>query len=457
MTARAGGRPRVRRRQRLGWTVTTLLALLLVSPGLEARQAQETETPAGEVAPRLDPSKTWAVVAGVLEWADPGFSSFSKRNRKDRELYETLAHAGVPEAQRVLLLDGEATADAITRALERAIARAGPEDTLLFYFAGHGIQGQEGRIIFASSDARQGDRASGLHLDALPGLFIERFKGRRVILTADCCYSGGLARVAEALSKAGIPSASLTSAEASNISTGNWTFTQALIDGLAGRPLCDRDGDGVVTLGEVAAEVREVMKHREAQRAGWATFGVEPGLVMSRRRSQERALIRAAHEGDPAWVVVSHEGHQRPARVLGRKGPETLVVEIYDYSESVRLTIPAATADVLEFPTFPVGALLNVSWEGQVYPARVLAVDDGFHRITYPGWSSAWDEWVAANRIVGLHASGDEARRLVKVEWRGRWWDAAVTDERGGLICITYIGYDPSWDECVPPTRVRDP
>jgi len=40
--------------------------------------------------------------------------------------------------------------------------------------------------------------------------------------------------VAEALSKRGVESASLTSAEASNISTGNWTFTQTVLDALAG-------------------------------------------------------------------------------------------------------------------------------------------------------------------------------------------------------------------------------
>src|SRR5690606_25579175 len=138
--------------------------------------------------------------------------------RKDQELFDRLAALGVPAAQRTLLLDEAASASAIEAALTQAVARAPAGSTLLFYYAGHGLKDDEGRIVFASSEIRVGqlDR-TGLHLARLPKL-LSGFKGRRVILLADCCYSGGLIAVAAELSRRGLQALALTSAEAANLS-----------------------------------------------------------------------------------------------------------------------------------------------------------------------------------------------------------------------------------------------
>jgi hypothetical protein len=47
------------------------------------------------------------------------------------------------------------------------------------------------------------------------------------------------------------------------------------------------------------------------------------------------------------------------------------------------------------------------------------------------------------------------ARAAVEVEWHGTWYAAQVLRVSGGSSLIHYTGYDSSWDEWVPPDRIR--
>ncbi|MEB3067532.1 caspase family protein, partial [Parvimonas micra] len=52
--------------------------------------------------------------------------------------------------EQSLLVDQKASADAIVDALRQAVAKANPADTLMFYFAGHGVQVPEGYFLTTS-------------------------------------------------------------------------------------------------------------------------------------------------------------------------------------------------------------------------------------------------------------------------------------------------------------------
>lgn len=409
-------------------------------------------------AESLDPKTTWAVVAGVLEWRDPGLGSFPKEHRKDRELFEQLGEIGVPASQRILLLDDEATAGAVNRAVEKLVAQAGEGSTLIFYFAGHGVRDDDGRIVFTTSDTNltQLDR-TGLDLGELRRR-LAPFRGKRLVLLADCCHSGGLGKVAEALASAARETVALTSAEASNVSTGNWTFTQTLIDGLGGRALFDLDADGALSFGELQSEVGEAMSHRERQRYGFVSFGVAPDLVLAKARPAAQAPAAGKNEalGPRSWVKTKDE---EVGRVVGldRAGAGgRALVEFFDYSDQRQVWLPLAALEKDELETWPAGSELRVTWSGRAWDAKVRRVDAGFMLITYPGFDASWDEWIAADRVVGPRrqkapAAGDR----VRVEWQGRWYDAQVKSAQDGQWCITYTGFDASWDECVPETRIR--
>ncbi len=420
--------------------MSAVLAALLLAPLGVARAAE----------PLFDPRDTVAVVAGVLEWENRGFESFLKERRKDAELDALLATLGVEK--RTLLLDGRATKRAILDALRAAIAASGPETTLLFYYAGHGVRRADGGIAFAGHEMDPWKLETGLRLSELPPLFADGgkrlFRGRRVILLADCCHSGGLADAARALSAAGIDAVALTSADASNVSTGNWTFTQTVLDALRGRPTCDRDRDGAVTLAELAEEAREAMKHREDQRYGYANHGVPADAVVA------VSGMAAPPAPEPRWALAPRAGRDVPVRVLAVEKDRARVA-FYDYSDESLAWVERAALKPPRVAAHPVGARLSVDWDGQLYAAVVQKTEDGFHLVTYPGWGHEWDEWVGATRIAGTLAPGEQASRPLKVEWQGTWWDAALKGREGERYCVRYLGYDASWDECVPASRAR--
>ncbi|TNF26965.1 MAG: hypothetical protein EP329_20250 [Deltaproteobacteria bacterium] len=441
---------------------------LLLSLGGVARAA--------EAAPTLDPAHTWTVIAGVLKWDLPELPSFSPHHRRDVALDALLAARGVPDAQRTLLLDEAATAKAVKAALKRAAAAARPGDTLIFYFDGHGILHEGREVIFATSDIQKRVR-SGLHLTDLPPLFAG-FRGARVILLADCCHSGGLQQVARALVAKGIDAVALTSATQSKVSTGNWTFTQALIDCLGGSALCDADADGRVTLDEVRGEASDTMLHREQQKIGWLDAKRLGGLVVATTRHDDPALEPGqARRGE--WVVVGYRGRPRAARVL-RERDGRLLVSVYDYADEVRLEVDATSVKALDLAQgWKVGDELDVAYEGSAYLARVEQVDGWLCYITYPGYGAEWNEWVGPDRIVRRHVPGSPVKYAlgdggaaptsapapihatsptsgeVLIEWHGRWYPGVITGEKGGKRCVHYDGYDASWDECVTPDRLR--
>jgi hypothetical protein len=47
------------------------------------------------------------------------------------------------------------------------------------------------------------------------------------------------------------------------------------------------------------------------------------------------------------------------------------------------------------------------------------------------------------------------AKAAVEVEWHGTWWPAEVLRVSGGSTLIHYTGWASSWDEWVPPGRIR--
>ena len=225
--------------------------------------------PAAGFPESLEPEKTYAVITGVLSWEDAAsLESYPVENRKDAELHKTLLDAGVPADHMILLLDKQATRANILKAIEETGKKAGKGSLFIFYYAGHGLnEPGEGRF-FANYDINTSSAAlTGLSENDLFSAF-ENLRGKKLLLTADCCYSGFLGELAEKLGKKGVFAASATSASKSNTSTGNWTFSQTLLSALRGEPLADRNGDGLITLAELAQENSDAMRYAEKQMSG---------------------------------------------------------------------------------------------------------------------------------------------------------------------------------------------
>jgi len=383
-----------------------------------------TAAPDNSPGPAWDPATTWSVTAGVLSWKDKDLDSFSTYGRKDKLLDKTLGARGVPEAQRALLIDRAATADAVLRAIADQVARAPSGSTFIFYFTGHGVRDARGDLVLTTSDTDTARlEATGLHAKALVPLFALRGATDRVILWSDACTSGDLGAVAWSLGALGVPTVALTSAASQSESTGNWTFSQTLIDALRGRALFDTDADGRLTLGELVAEARAAMRHREGQPIGFTAVGVPPGLVLASAAPwpNELGLLDASGDtwsrGD--WVVARYGGQDAVGRVLGaerrpsRRGtrapPEVrLRLAFFGYADETLGWVREDRARPVVFESYPVGAHLAVEDDDETYEAIVLRSEDGLHFVHYKGYDDTEDEWVTPDQILGTwDAHGD--------------------------------------------------
>ena len=233
--------------------------------------------------------------------------------RADSQLVDFFVASGVPDSQIVRLCDRDATARRIEVCLrpdpgvavshiishvplfilrfqaefERCASSAAPDSTLFIYLAGHGhFDAARNVHAFVPYDAHRNTNLDDcVNLVSFAGLLRRAqsdFRGRSCIVAADCCFSGGLAAIAERMQVEGAVQhlpvilesdvdysstldgtgdrsvgfrfalACLCSAYQHNSSTGDWTFTQSLLEALQGMPHTDLADDGTVSLADAA-------------------------------------------------------------------------------------------------------------------------------------------------------------------------------------------------------------
>jgi hypothetical protein len=444
-----------------------------------------------------DPANTCAVIVGVLTWQSQGVQSFSARHRKDQELYDTLLRRGVPRENMTLLLDREATLANVRRAVRTTAERAKPRGLFLFYYAGHGERLEDGSTALLNYDAgAAGGKTPAFAVTELGTLLRRHFKGGEVLLLADCCHSGGLKEPARSLAAAGFKAASLTSADAPTLSTENWTFTQTVLDGLNGDPAADADGDGSVTLGEVAAEVAAAMEYRERQRSGFAAEGLPPDYKLAPADRTRKAPGPIPGGFLLKEYVLAQDGRENhPGRILAWRDGK-YAVEFYDYSDKRTVMLPASALAKIKFETHRPGETVTVLRDGRPLRATVVEVEGDFQRVTYADRPALWDEWVLSDRIVTTppeapttvqverkgawrpavileadgekyqvrYQSGDGAdewvgkeriRSAVSVRWGGAWWPGLILEAKGDEYRVHYPGWGSEWDEWATKERLR--
>lgn len=337
------------------------------------------------------PERTWLFAVGTLEWkhAD-SFSPFPQENRRDAALVEFFRAQGVPESQICYLQDRQATTRRIQQALEAQLAAAGAGDLLVLYYCGHGGKYDDGAAYFASYDT-DCEANRGWLVDTIPATIERCFGGARALLLADCCYSGCLAdAVARRARK--VAYASLTSSLASELSTGNWTFTEGLLAGLRGQAFVDADANSAITLSELATQIEASMAFAEEQLATFATVGgFNPQIVVAAARPRLDPRVGGR-------VEVLSEEEWYPAQIIDARGDQ-VKVHYYGYEASDDEWVPPNRVRAAVRPSYRVGTAVEVQYKRKWYPAKVVGARLGLHEIQYDDYGPDWNEWVASKRI----------------------------------------------------------
>ena len=99
----------------------------------------------------------------------------------------------VPEGQLVRLLDRAATRDRIELELKRLASAAGPNDLLIFYFSGHGVNDGDDNLCLLGYDVRNEDDDSRWATGVKQSSILEAMRSSRCrnrLLVLDACQSG---------------------------------------------------------------------------------------------------------------------------------------------------------------------------------------------------------------------------------------------------------------------------
>ena len=351
-------------------------------------------------ADQWEPANTHALIVGVLEW-EADLTPYSKQDRKDQALRDLLIKRGTPPENITLLLDSQATLSNIRQAIDEILGKTTEGSTLIVYYAGHGWQAGDD-FCFANYDVRLGrdSRKTAWSMNELANLTTDRFSGNQAIFWADCCYSGGMQVIVEKLASKNIASFSLTSAATANTSTGNWTFTQSILDGLAGEPLIDTNGDGKITLGELQTEVKNAMNHMEGQANGFYSDGVDDRFVIAQTSGK---VAKAPQAKYPIGSYVRVK--RRYGRVVGVKGDDANQYSVQFYNYTDKVVKEFAEADLTPSTRKPrervarIKPDCKVEWQGAWYDAKVLKTEQDRWLIHYIDYDDSWDEWVGKDRI----------------------------------------------------------
>jgi hypothetical protein len=224
--------------------------------------------------------KGHALVIGLANYAEvSGLPDAVINDARDvASVFRSSDYCGFPAANVHMLLDNQATLSAIKSGLTDLASAAGPDDTAVIFFSGHGARFQQGitgtSALVAFDTAHCDLQRTTLH-EAEFSSALAQIRAKRLLVLIDACHAGGagvlksdqdgdirfgfdeksLQRLAEGAGR--VIMASSRASETSLVMNGarNSLFTGNLLDALRGK--ARTSGDGLIRVFDIFNYVAE--------------------------------------------------------------------------------------------------------------------------------------------------------------------------------------------------------
>lgn len=399
----------------------------------------------------FDAANVKVLIAGTLEWEDAyNLPPFSKYHRKDAELENTLLNFGVPQQNIFALYDEEATLENLYAALQDISANSDCETRFLFYFCGHGFNGwydDINSVYFANYDIEYyTPKETGFNVNAIYEQ-LTGFKGSHVLLTADCCKSGGLMQVAEKFAADGKKAMAITSCSATDWSTGNWTFTQKIIEALNGDGLIDKNTDGNISFDEMVFGIQEGLKFTDRQKPGVIFYNCNSAEIITKKKTNLLTYSSADNFSTGQYVYAKHKNNFYPAQITGEKNG-MYNCRFYNYTDYEEWAVPADSIKIPYFVQYEIGENIYLD-NFKLKPGVVLDTDNnGFF---YLKSSESYQTlWLSYERIY----SENETEVMIQDE-KGQWVNGSILEQNDSMYFVSYAERGFQWDEWVSADRIQ--
>jgi len=345
---------------------------------------------------------TIALLIGLTKYQDgKNLKGWTKEKRRDEDLYQTLISKGVNACNIVFLKDDQAIRSTIHEKLTEVIAKSDENSTFMFYFSGHGDRTEDllaGLFLPYDflSDVTRSSRETCLSTDDLIYQIETHFKGKKCVLTADCCYAGNLNKVATAL-EGNIDVLVMCSINHSNESTGSWIFTEVLEEIIRGKAYYSDRNDGYFRVKHAKKYIMSNLFLGANQVANvYHNSGVDPEFIISKNEFEKKFDLH----GELREVL--HENKSYRVRLIGVKKGKFLVHflgwdDVWDHEYSIKDLSPVKPDPLRKI--HKKGSKLKALSEGKFTDCEIVDVYGHFHLVTYPEYDSIYDEWITDDRF----------------------------------------------------------
>ena len=257
------------------------LALVFCSEIVFAQPAVNSNQQPGQ----MGKGNTYAVIVGISNYSDPSINlQFSNRDAIFfANFLMSVSGGSVPKQNIKLLIDADAKAGEVDKAIVWLKDKCQKDDNAFFYFSGHGALENETMYedgyLICYNTPRVAFTNMGLSMDRLNKIAntISVTKNAHVIIITDACHSGRMAKskftgnflAGEQLMLAKEKEIRMASCKPDELSLekadwggGRGVFSYHLINGLQGG-LADADHNGIITLGELKIYLENAMARDE--------------------------------------------------------------------------------------------------------------------------------------------------------------------------------------------------